>query len=182
MPAELDARTLRGLAHPLRMRILGILRTGGPATATGLAARLGESTGTTSWHLRQLAESGLIVEDTGRGNRRERWWRAAHEYTAVRFEKLIDEPENAAAVNAFLHEAASLYYRNATAFIAEVWTWNREWVQAADFSDDELSLTPGELTSLTRELDEVIRRYKRDRRPGDEPVVVQIQSFPRRRS
>ena len=71
---ELDARTLRAIAHPLRMRMLGILRTEGPATATSLAARLGESSGTTSWHLRQLAEHGFIEEDSERGNRRDRWW------------------------------------------------------------------------------------------------------------
>ena len=51
----LDPRTLRGLAHLMRVRILTSLREGGPATATGLAARLGESTGSTSYHLRQLA-------------------------------------------------------------------------------------------------------------------------------
>jgi DNA-binding transcriptional ArsR family regulator len=75
---ELDARTLRGLAHPLRARMVGLLRTEGPATATSLAARVGESSGTTSWHLRQLADAGLVEEDSHRGNRRERWWRAAH--------------------------------------------------------------------------------------------------------
>ena len=37
---RLDARTLRGLAHPLRVRILGMLRRDGAATATGLAEKL----------------------------------------------------------------------------------------------------------------------------------------------
>jgi len=44
---HLDARshveTLRALAHPLRMRLLGTLRREGPATASQLAAALGES-------------------------------------------------------------------------------------------------------------------------------------------
>ncbi len=34
----LDARAMRGLAHPLRMALLNALRRGGPATASQLAA------------------------------------------------------------------------------------------------------------------------------------------------
>ena len=73
---RLDARTLRALAHPLRIRLLGLLRGEGPATATGLAQRVGETSGTTSWHLRQLAEHGFVEDDPERGQGRERWWRA----------------------------------------------------------------------------------------------------------
>ncbi len=69
---------LRALTHPVRLRMLGILRTEGPATATVLAQRLGLNTGATSYHLRQLAQHGFIDDDAERGNGRERWWRAAH--------------------------------------------------------------------------------------------------------
>ena len=69
----LDARSLRGLAHPLRVRMLWMLETDGPATATILADRLGERTGTTSWHLRELASCGFVEEVSDRGNKRERW-------------------------------------------------------------------------------------------------------------
>ncbi len=61
-PRRLDARSLRGLAHPLRMRLLDALRVHGPATASGLAERLGESSGATSYHLRQLAEHGFVED------------------------------------------------------------------------------------------------------------------------
>jgi DNA-binding transcriptional ArsR family regulator len=177
---RLDARTLRAIAHPLRMRMLGLLRMEGPATATSLAARVGESSGTTSWHLRQLAEHGFIEEDTERGNRRERWWRAAHEYTNVEFADFIDDPEDAGALSVFMHEALNFYYRNAATFVAQAQTWSREWVEAADLSDDHLPLTPEELARLRDELHEVVLRYKRKRRPGDELVAVQLQLFPRR--
>jgi DNA-binding transcriptional ArsR family regulator len=177
---DVDARTLRAIAHPLRMRMLGILRTEGPATATSLAARLGESSGTTSWHLRQLAEHGFIEEDTERGSRRDRWWRAAHEFTRVRPEEFLDDPENAGAVAAFLFEAMSIYYRQATNFIANLRSWNREWVKAADMSDFQLSLTAPELTELRKELHEVVGRHTRGRKPDDEAVRVQLQLFPRR--
>src|SRR5690606_35719062 len=78
-------------AHPIRLKILGILRTDGPATATTLAGRLALNTGATSYHLRQLAAYGFIVEDTGRGHGRERWWRAAHPIT------VFDRDESAVA-------------------------------------------------------------------------------------
>jgi DNA-binding transcriptional ArsR family regulator len=178
---EVDATALRAIAHPLRMRMLGILRTEGPATATSLGARLGESSGTTSWHLRQLAEHGFIEEDPDRGNRRDRWWRAAHQYTNVQLAKFLDNPEDAGAASAFLHEAANIYYRNAVEFVTDATTWSTDWIEAAYFSDDQLTLTPAELTALGEELWAVIRRYKRERRPGDEAVSVQFQAFPRRR-
>ena len=179
---ELDARTLRGLAHPLRVRMLGLLRIEGPATASSLAERLGESSGTTSWHLRQLAESGLIVEDTERGNRRERWWRSAHDYTMVQLEKFVDDPESLGALSTFMHEVVDVYYRSAATFVAQAPTWDREWLAAADFADDDLPLTPAELSALAAEMHEVMRRYKRPARDGDVPVRVQLQAFPRRRS
>lgn len=52
------------------------LRRDGPATATSLARVLGENTGATSYHLRQLAEHGFIEDDPALGHGRERWWRA----------------------------------------------------------------------------------------------------------
>lgn len=60
----IDARNLQGIAHPVRVRMLAMLRAEGPATATTLARRLGLNTGATSYHLRQLAAHGFIVEDT----------------------------------------------------------------------------------------------------------------------
>src|SRR3954454_20546020 len=76
----LDPPRLRPLAHPLRGRLLGLLRLHGPSTASRLAARVGESSGSTSYHLRQLGSVGLVVEDpehAGEGGR-ERWWREGH--------------------------------------------------------------------------------------------------------
>lgn len=67
---------LRGLVHPIRVRLLRLLREHGPTTATGLAARIGQSSGVTSYHLRVLAENGFVVDDPEPGNGRERWWRS----------------------------------------------------------------------------------------------------------
>jgi DNA-binding transcriptional ArsR family regulator len=93
---------LRALAHPLRLQLLELLKDDGPATASGLGRRVGENSGTTSWHLRQLADAGLVVEDTGRGNRRERWWRAAHEHLRMRSKDFVDDPGLAGPLQGYL--------------------------------------------------------------------------------
>ena len=176
---RLDARTLRALAHPLRVRLLGLLRADGPATATGLAQRVGETSGTTSWHLRQLADHGFIEEDAERGNKRERWWRASFESTELRLEDFRGDTESAGALTAYLYEIASGVYRRLTGFLAE--DWSREWQEAFVMSDQDLPLTPDELAAMRSELHEVVNKYRRPERPGDEIVIAQIQGFPRKR-
>ena len=69
----MDAAQLRALAHPLRLQLLEVLRSEGPATASQLARRLGESSGATSYHLRALHRAGM-VEEAEQRNARERWW------------------------------------------------------------------------------------------------------------
>jgi DNA-binding transcriptional ArsR family regulator len=66
----------RTLANPLRRRILSHLQQHREANSTSLARALGESTGTTSYHLRKLAEQGFVEEVPGKSDGRERWWRA----------------------------------------------------------------------------------------------------------
>ena len=54
-----EATSLRAYAHPLRLRLIGLLRAEGPMTATQAAARLGDTVPNCSFHLRQLAKYGL---------------------------------------------------------------------------------------------------------------------------
>src|SRR5699024_8121235 len=69
---QIGPEALKGLAHPLRVAIFDELSTFGPQTATRLAQRLGESSGATSYHLRQLARHGFIRVAEGMGSRREK--------------------------------------------------------------------------------------------------------------
>ncbi|HEX5495411.1 MAG TPA: winged helix-turn-helix domain-containing protein [Mycobacteriales bacterium] len=190
----IDARSLRGLAHPLRMKLLQLLRLDGPATATGLAARLGENTGTTSWHLRQLAEHGFITEDPDRGSRRERWWRAVDQSTVLRGAEFLDDPDTRGPLQVVLHEYLNHSFGLAAAFLAEVDQWAPGWLSASTMSDwDNLRLTPDRLRRLNDELIATVDRYRdspdtdsgtdsgTDADPASEPVIVQLQSFPRHR-
>jgi DNA-binding transcriptional ArsR family regulator len=70
-----DAKRWKAMSHPLRREMLRHLGQHGPATSTTIAEALGENTGTTSYHLRVLADAGVIEEVPERANGRERWWR-----------------------------------------------------------------------------------------------------------
>src|SRR6185369_17616256 len=70
-----DPLALRALTHPLRLELLELLSTTGPATAAHCGRVLGVPQANCSFHLRQLAKYGF-VEDAGPGaDQRERRWR-----------------------------------------------------------------------------------------------------------
>ncbi len=89
-----DPRALRAYAHPIRMKLVGLLRTEGPLTATRAGELIGESSGSASFHLRQLAKYGL-VEEAGGGTGREKPWRASS--TSTDWDETAGTPELAAA-------------------------------------------------------------------------------------
>jgi len=78
----MDAAQLRALAHPLRLQLLEVLGSEGPATASRLARRLGESSGATSYHLRALHRAGM-VEEAEQRNARERWWQRSSDLLLI---------------------------------------------------------------------------------------------------
>jgi hypothetical protein len=181
---DLDARSLRGLAHPLRLRILAILRDDGPSTSTRLAQRLALSTGATSYHLRQLAAYGFIAEDEALGFGRERWWRAVHREINLRTADVGLEANELSEV--YLHAVAAMQAEQVQRAIEEWATLPRAWQVAGTLSELRLRLTHAELASLRGELFAVIGRYRRDEPgtagqapPGSAPVLVQLQAFRR---
>ncbi len=179
---RLSARQLRTLAHPLRARLLSSLRLDGPATATALATALGTNSGATSYHLRQLAAAGLVVEDAEAGRGRERWWRAAHQVSAFQPGDYADDPDAAAAADWFEDHALS----SLTEQFAD-WTANRNrfpapWRDAASVNDFALHLSPARLQELTAEIWELLLRYRNEADPDEpdaEQVVVGYLAFPR---
>lgn len=178
---KLDSRQLRALAHPLRARLLAALRAGGPATATVLAELLGTNTGATSYHLRQLAEVGLVSEEPGRGTGRQRFWQAAHKISTWQPTDFEDDPDARAAsdwIQAFHVRQIAEY---ADRWIAAQYDWPRPWREAATSSDALLTLSPQRLRALNDEMWQVAMKY-RDESIPDEPdaeqVLVLLAAFP----
>ncbi|MGW4805665.1 helix-turn-helix domain-containing protein [Kitasatospora sp. NPDC004272] len=180
---RLDAGSLRGLAHPLRMRLLDELRLNGPATSARLSERTGESTGTVSWHLRHLAEHGFIEEETGRGTKRERWWRAARGAIVLSATDFDRDPASRAALSVYQAENLRRQYQQVADSLAA--DWQGEWRGTGSVTDwSNLRLTPAQLQALIDELSAVVARHTPDPDaapdPAARPVVVQIQALPRK--
>lgn len=161
---------LRALSHPGRLRMLGLLRTEGPSTATMLAARLGLNTGATSYHLRQLEKHGFIVEDLERGNGRDRWWRAAHESTRTDT-AAATTPEEHDTADAYLQAVAIVYADQIQRSLEEARTLPQEWQDAGTLSDWNPRLTPSRARALVQRLEEVIEGWEEDL---DEPEAMQF--------
>lgn len=175
---------LRALAHPLRLRLLGLLRTEGPATASVLGERLGVSPALASYHLRQLGSHGFIEEAAELGtDAKQRWWRAAHERTSWKTAEFLDSPERLAAEQTLGREVIRVMAEQGSRWVSDASTWSKEWIDAADMSDWILELTPGELRELRGELHRIVeRRAKLGKRPGSELVAAVLHLYPRRRA
>lgn len=177
--ARLDSARLRALAHPVRARLISVLRHDGPSTATALAQRLGTNSGQTSYHLRQLAEVGLVAEDTERGNARERWWRAAHDATSWSSVDFRGDPDDHAADDWLVGFNARLHARWIQDWIDTRNEWSDEWIDASDLSDFRLHLTPARLKAMDKELHAVIERYRQYEHEGNAVrITVTLHAFP----
>ncbi|MFF7532627.1 ArsR/SmtB family transcription factor [Streptomyces bobili] len=179
----LDARSLRGLAHPLRMQLLDALRFGGPATASQLAERLGESSGATSYHLRQLAAHGFIEDAPERGKGRERWWKAAHQ--GLRFDDALladTSPDVRGAADTYLHEVATTQARDLSTWLGNRQAWPEEWSRTWDMSSATLRLTPELARELVEKMHTLVDTYRdRATEEGDTDtahVRIQTRAFP----
>ena len=177
-----DPQVLRALAHPLRGRLLGLLRLDGPSTASRLAERVGESSGSTSYHLRQLAAYGFVAEVPGQGTGRERWWKAQHTMTNWEPDELLDQPGGLEANEQMQRHQVEGWGRELRAWADHGRVHGREWAQVAGLSDYVLRLTPDETRQVLEELYAVLDRwavYHREARPGTVPVNVLVGAFPR---
>ena len=171
---------LRALSHPGRLRMLGLLRTEGPATATTLATRLGLNSGATSYHLRQLEKHGFIEEDTSRGNARDRWWRAAHQATQTDIANATT-PEEEDTLDAYLQAVTITYSEQLQRALEERRLVPREWQDASDISDWSLRLTPDRARELVETLHAVVEGWEEADadEPGVAPFRVNINAFVR---
>lgn len=178
--AELNSAQLRALAHPTRNRIVSSLRMEGPATSARLAERLATNTGQTSYHLRTLADVGLIVEDTEAGTARERWWRAAHRGHSWSEPTFAGDDEDAAAADWLVRYYQGMYRRWADEWLDRRHGWPEEWQAAATMGDAFLHLDVARAQSFASELGALIERYRELPAPAGDSheVFFNYQLFP----
>jgi hypothetical protein len=159
---QLDGPSLRALAHPLRMRLLAELRYHGPATATRLGERLGESSGATSYHLRVLASHGFVVDDTeAHGARgRERWWRAAHDMTSWTPGQVAADPDTLAAEDWMTGYLGRMAVRVIDDWVARRSRAEPEWLAVADQSGYRITMTSEQARAMTADVHAAILRHR----------------------
>ena len=172
---------LRALSHPVRLRILGLLRMDGASTASALATRLGLNSGATSYHLRQLARHGFVVDAEGRGNGRDRWWRAAHQSTRVPTDDASPDAVTDRDTNdAFLQAVAIVRTEQLQQAVEERPLLPAEWRAASTFSDWGLVLTPARARELMEAMSAVVAGWEEDETgEGAAPFVVALTTHPR---
>src|SRR5690242_16551425 len=140
-----DPRALRALAHPTRIKLVGLLRREGPLTATQAGALLGEVPASASFHLRQLAKYGLVEEAPG-GRGRERPWQATAGFTS--WSGVGGGPQLEAAAQLLSTVVADRYHEQFIEWLEQQPGEPREWQEAAGFSDLLLYVTADELKEL----------------------------------
>jgi DNA-binding transcriptional ArsR family regulator len=176
---RLDARSLLAFAHPLRIQLRNELRLRGPATASQLARRFGESSGATSYHLRMLARHGFIEPDDRRASGRERWWRAVPVQLHIEDSDFQHDP----AARGALRMVASELNRQSAEHL-RTWRetgdrWSQLWRDASEDAVYVANLDPREAAAMRDELDVVLFRYtQRQVKPGTRVVEVLLNVFP----
>jgi DNA-binding transcriptional ArsR family regulator len=175
-----DVELLRALAHPLRSALLNHLTAVGPRTASECADAVGSTASNCSWHLRQLAQYGL-VERTDADDGRERPWRARQ--VGLELGEFAEDPSRRAAqlgvAGASLAHEQELTQR----YLDSLDDLDPAWRAASGLNTYALRVTPAELTRLTEAIDALVRPYvgaiRTDAPANARPVHVGLRAFPR---
>jgi predicted ArsR family transcriptional regulator len=176
-----DPRALRAYAHPIRLKLVGLLRRSGPLTATQAGEKIGESAASCSFHLRQLAKYGL-VEEAGGGKGRERPWRA----TAISTEWAAGgaDPATAEAGAMLSRVVVEHYFQQAIEWLDRRGGESAEWAEKAVVADHAVYLTADELAEIGEKARALLDPYlERNEDPaarpeGARPVTYIQLGFP----
>jgi DNA-binding transcriptional ArsR family regulator len=178
-----DVSSLKALAHPLRVRLLASLRGDGPATATELAKRLDTESGSTSYHLRVLAEHGFVADakvETPR-HPRERRWTAVDQFTEWSNTAFATTPAGREASGLMRRRQVEILMEDVSRFEESLSTLDPAWIEAAGIGDLVVSLTPESVTQLWDRfyghLDQLVAHDAAT--PTATRVSVVVAAFPR---
>jgi DNA-binding transcriptional ArsR family regulator len=177
-----DVRTLRALAHPVRIALIEELTMNGPMTATEAAEGIGESPTTCSFHLRQLAKYGF-VEEAGGGKGRSRPWRMTS--VGMSFTSNPEDPETQVATNAVTQIFRERRFARYQSWLETRHVFPAAWREAAADNQFLFYFTADELEELGEELDRLLlprfmeRISDPARRPaGSVPVELTLLAYP----
>jgi DNA-binding transcriptional ArsR family regulator len=140
-----DPRSIRALAHPLRLELQSMVGRSGRMTAADAARELGISHGLASHHLRQLAKYGF-VEQVGGADNRERPWQLVA--TSHSHKGIEEQPGGAAAVAIFEQVVAERTLASFQDWQERRDSWSSGWREHAGIGTSTIHLTEQELAGL----------------------------------
>ncbi|QRP50015.1 helix-turn-helix transcriptional regulator [Amycolatopsis sp. FDAARGOS 1241] len=175
-----DAELLRALAHPLRSALLHHLMAVGPRTASECAEAVGSTASNCSWHLRRLAQHGL-VERAEATDGRERPWRALQ--VGLDFGEPGEDPVLSRAQLAVVGTQLAQEQELTRRYLDGLDGLDPDWRVAGGLNSYSLRVTPAELERLVHAIDALVRPYvgaiREDAPAGALPVHLGLRAFPR---
>lgn len=162
-----QAEQIKALTHPLRIRLIDLLRGGRELTATEAAEATGESVASCSFHLRQLAKFGFVEPGERRG--REKPWRGVA--GSVTLDASPDDRESYSAVmaaaRAFLAQSVSDIERWMERSVDD----DPEWTESSHQRHAGFWATKEEYAEVAAELGRILDRFAgRDSDPSQRPA------------
>ena len=169
-PDERHATTamLKAYAHPLRRRIARAVAARGHARAADIAADLDVPANSVSFHLRVLADAGIIEEDPEHArDRRDRVWKGVEGAWSV------GSPEQPVEDEVLGNVLMAALAEDHFAMVQRVVAWSSDYVTGRDaathgtFSQRNLRLTEAEFREVERRISEVITEITEAHDPDD---------------
>ncbi len=180
---ELDLESLKALSHPLRVQIVNALSIYGPATASGLAERFSESSGATSYHLRQLERHGFIREVEGKGTGRERWWERVPGALNIGSSAAEETPAGRSAAQLIFREFRETADRLLVDFTERgPQVLPEEWMDTSELTTANARLTLEQMqafvSAVNTAIDELLVPYRGQQGDDTRAVQVHFNAFP----
>jgi DNA-binding transcriptional ArsR family regulator len=179
----LDSKVLAAMAHPLRRRLMDVLKVHGPATVSTLAETTGQAVGNISHHMKVLAAAELVEEAPELANdRRERWWKTRPRTLSWSPRDYADDP----AATAVAEAAQSLNLDHQVSLVRAAMAgregYSQDWQAAAFSTESWLRLSAAELAELAEEMIALVQRWSRREAVDDgqdrQPVFVFAHGVP----
>ncbi|MEE6387807.1 MULTISPECIES: helix-turn-helix domain-containing protein [Microbacterium] len=155
--AFMTSAMLKAYSHPLRRRILRLIARRGFLRAADIAGELDVPANSASFHLRVLAEAGLIEEAPEQArDRRDRVW------TGRKGALNVGGPENPVADEALGDAVVAALAEDHIDLLRRVVAWTPEYVSGrtaevhASFVQRTIRLTEAEFDDVMRRIDDVL--------------------------
>lgn len=166
----------RAMAHPVRLKLLDALAEQGPMTATQAATLIEETPTTCSFHFRQLARFGLVVEAEGGDGRARPWKLGEH---AMHLDMEDTGPEGSAAATTMAKLLAERLSAKIDRWTRTLSDYPEPWQTSTIFEVTTTELTLAQVKQLDLlHRDFLAKAVASPTRGQKLPVQVSLVAFP----